>query len=62
MDGFCSERHYFTNPMIGLVSLFMLLLGLVGRYQFPFRLPAGLVVISLERYPGFTNGSGYLHG
>jgi AGZA family xanthine/uracil permease-like MFS transporter len=46
----------FTQPMIGLISLFVLLLGLVGRYQFPFRLPAGLVVVSLGVMLGLLTG------
>ncbi|MFN8454066.1 MAG: xanthine/uracil/vitamin C permease [Anaerolineae bacterium] len=53
---FVPSAIIFTNPMIGLVSLFMLLLGLVGRYQFPFRLPAGLVVISLGVILGLLMG------
>jgi AGZA family xanthine/uracil permease-like MFS transporter len=37
----------FANPLIGLPCLFVALLGLAGGHRFPFRLPAGLVVILL---------------
>lgn len=46
----------FNNPVIGLLSLFVLLLGLVGRYQFPFRLPAGLVVVGMGIILGLAMG------
>ena len=36
-----------TNPLIGLPALFVVLLGLLGGFEFPFRLPAGLVAIGL---------------
>ena len=43
----------FANPIIGLPALFVVLLGLVGRFQFPFRLPAGLVAIGLGVFLAF---------
>jgi AGZA family xanthine/uracil permease-like MFS transporter len=46
----------FANPIIGLPALFVVLLGLIGRYQFPFRLPAGLVAIGLGVFLGFFTG------
>ncbi|HSR35428.1 MAG TPA: xanthine/uracil/vitamin C permease [Anaerolineae bacterium] len=46
----------FANPIIGLPALFVVLLGLVGRFQFPFRLPAGLVAIVLGVLLGFIMG------
>jgi AGZA family xanthine/uracil permease-like MFS transporter len=50
----------FANPIIGLPALFVVLLGLVGRYQFPFRLPAGLVAIGLGVFLGFLTGDSTL--
>jgi AGZA family xanthine/uracil permease-like MFS transporter len=46
----------FANPIIGLPTLFVILLGLVGMYKFPFRLPAGLVAIGLGIILGFVTG------
>ena len=46
----------FANPIIGLPALFVILLGLIGRYRFPFRLPAGLVAIGLGVFLGFFTG------
>jgi len=46
----------FTNPIIGLPVLFVLLLGFIGRYQFPFRLPAGLVAIGVGVLLGLITG------
>jgi AGZA family xanthine/uracil permease-like MFS transporter len=46
----------FTRPMIGIPVLFVVLLGLIGGYQFPFRLPAGLVAIGLGVVLGFFTG------
>ena len=46
----------FTRPLIGLPVLFVVLLGFLGRYQFPFRLPAGLVAIGLGVFLGFFTG------
>lgn len=46
----------FAKPIIGLPSLFVILLGLVGLYQFPFRLPAGLVALGLGVFLGFFTG------
>ena len=37
----------FANPVIGLPVLFITLLGLVGGYRFPFRLPTGVVALAL---------------
>jgi AGZA family xanthine/uracil permease-like MFS transporter len=45
-----------TNPIIGLPVLFVLLLGFIGRYQFPFRLPAGLVAIGVGVLLGLITG------
>lgn len=50
----------FANPIIGLPALFVVLLGLVGRYSFPFRLPAGLVAIGLGIFLGFLTGDSTL--
>lgn len=46
----------FANPVIGLPALFVVLLGLVGRYRFPFRLPTGLVAIGLGVALGLLTG------
>lgn len=46
----------FANPVIGLPTLFVILLGLVGMYKFPFRLPAGLVAILLGIGLGLLTG------
>jgi AGZA family xanthine/uracil permease-like MFS transporter len=46
----------FENPIIGLPALFVILLGLVGMYRFPFRLPAGLVAIGLGIVLGLVTG------
>jgi len=46
----------FTRPMIGIPVLFILLLGLIGHYQFPFRLPAGLVAIGFGVFLSFFTG------
>lgn len=51
----------FNNPLIGLPTLFVILLGLIGLYQFPFRLPAGLVAIGLGVFLGFFTGDSSLH-
>jgi AGZA family xanthine/uracil permease-like MFS transporter len=37
----------FESPIVGFVSLTMILWGLVGRYRLPFNLPAGLVALVL---------------
>jgi AGZA family xanthine/uracil permease-like MFS transporter len=50
----------FANPIIGLPALFVVLLGLVGRFQFPFRLPAGIVAIGLGVSLGFVTGDASL--
>jgi AGZA family xanthine/uracil permease-like MFS transporter len=50
----------FANPIIGLPALFVVLLGLIGRYQFPFRLPAGLIAIGLGVVLGFLTGDSTL--
>jgi AGZA family xanthine/uracil permease-like MFS transporter len=50
----------FANPIIGLPSLFVVLLGLVGHFRFPFRLPAGLVAIGLGMCLGFMTGDSTL--
>jgi len=50
----------FANPIIGLPALFVVLLGLVGRFRFPFRLPAGLVAIGLGVCLGFMTGDATL--
>jgi AGZA family xanthine/uracil permease-like MFS transporter len=46
----------FTRPMIGLPVLFIVLLGFLGRYQFPFRLPTGLVALGVGVLLGFITG------
>jgi AGZA family xanthine/uracil permease-like MFS transporter len=35
----------FENPIIGFVSMLIIVWGLVGRYKLPFNLPAGLVAL-----------------
>jgi AGZA family xanthine/uracil permease-like MFS transporter len=50
----------FANPVIGLPALFVVLLGLIGRYRFPLRLPAGLVAIGLGVFLGFFTGDSTL--
>jgi AGZA family xanthine/uracil permease-like MFS transporter len=50
----------FANPIIGLPALFVVLLGLVGRFRFPFRVPAGLVAIGLGVFLGFVTGDSTL--
>ncbi len=50
----------FANPIIGLPALFVVLLGLLGRFEFPFRLPAGLVAIGLGVFLGFLTGDSTL--
>jgi len=37
----------FTSPIIGFVSLTIILWGLVGRYRLPFNIPAGLAALAL---------------
>jgi AGZA family xanthine/uracil permease-like MFS transporter len=37
----------FESPIVGFVSLTMILWGLVGRFQLPFNMPAGLVALLL---------------
>lgn len=46
----------FTRPVIGLPVLFLVLLGFLGSYRFPFRLPAGLVALGLGVFLGFFTG------
>jgi AGZA family xanthine/uracil permease-like MFS transporter len=50
----------FANPLIGLPVLFVVLLGLLGGYQFPLKLPAGLVAIILGVVLGFVTGDSTL--
>jgi AGZA family xanthine/uracil permease-like MFS transporter len=50
----------FANPLIGLPTLFVVLLGLVGRYRFPFRVPAGLVALGLGVFLGLVTGDATL--
>jgi AGZA family xanthine/uracil permease-like MFS transporter len=50
----------FANPLIGLPALFVVLLGLVGRFRFPFRLPAGLVAMGLGIFLGLATGDSML--
>ncbi|HSR34287.1 MAG TPA: xanthine/uracil/vitamin C permease, partial [Anaerolineae bacterium] len=50
----------FANPIIGLPALFVGLVGLVGRFRFPFRVPAGLVAIGLGVFLGFITGDSAL--
>lgn len=46
----------FSSPLIGLVSLFVALLGILGCYRFPFHLPVGMVVIILGVGLGLLTG------
>jgi AGZA family xanthine/uracil permease-like MFS transporter len=50
----------FANPIIGLPSLFVVMLGLVGRFRFPFQVPAGLAAIGLGILLGFMTGDSTL--
>jgi len=50
----------FANPIIGLPALFVVLLGLVGHFRFPFRAPPGLVAIGLGVFLGFMTGDSTL--
>ncbi len=50
----------FANPLIGLPSLFVVLLGLAGHFRFPFRMPAGLVALGLGILLGFMTGNSAL--
>ncbi len=50
----------FANPLIGLPALFVVLLGLLGQFRFPLRLPAGLVAIGLGVLLGFITGDATL--
>lgn len=51
----------FTQPLIGLPVLFIVLLGFIGGYQFPFRLPVGLVAISLGVVLGLFTGASTIY-
>jgi adenine/guanine/hypoxanthine permease len=46
----------FSNPLIGLPALFIVLFGLLGKVQFPFRLPAGIVAMGFAVVMGFFTG------
>jgi len=37
----------FESPIIGFISLTIILWGLVGRYRLPFNIPAGLLALAL---------------
>jgi AGZA family xanthine/uracil permease-like MFS transporter len=50
----------FANPIIGLPALFVVLMGLIGKFRFPFGLPAGLVAIGLGVFLGFLTGDSTL--
>lgn len=46
----------FEHPLVGLPSLFLVLVGLIGRYRLPLGLPAGLAAILLGTAIGFLTG------
>ena len=50
----------FANPVIGLPALFVILLGLVGGYQFPYAIPAGVIAIGLGVFLGLVTGNSTL--
>lgn len=39
--------HVFKDPLLGLIPLAILLVGLIGKYQFPFKIPAGLLALAV---------------
>lgn len=50
----------FSNPLVGLPCLFIVLLGLAGNHRFPFRLPVGLIVVAVGAALGLFTGESSL--
>lgn len=50
----------FSDPVVGLPALFIVLMGLIGQYRFPLGLPTGLVAIGLGIVLGFLTGQSSL--
>ncbi len=46
----------FEDPIIGFVSMLIIVWGLVGRYKLPFNLPAGLVALLVGTLIAFLMG------
>jgi AGZA family xanthine/uracil permease-like MFS transporter len=46
----------FEDPIIGFVSMLIIVWGLVGRYKLPFNLPAGLVALVIGTVIAFAMG------
>lgn len=46
----------FEDPIIGFVSMLIIVWGLVGRYKLPYNLPAGLVALLLGTLIAFLMG------
>jgi AGZA family xanthine/uracil permease-like MFS transporter len=46
----------FEDPIIGFVSMLIIVWGLVGRYKLPFNLPAGLVALIVGTLLAFLMG------
>jgi AGZA family xanthine/uracil permease-like MFS transporter len=46
----------FEDPIIGFVSMLIIVWGLVGRYKLPFNLPAGLVALIVGTLIAFLMG------
>ncbi|MCP4982974.1 MAG: xanthine/uracil/vitamin C permease [Gammaproteobacteria bacterium] len=46
----------FEDPIIGFISMLIIVWGLVGRYKLPFNLPAGLVALIIGTLLAFMLG------
>ena len=46
----------FEDPIIGFISMLIIVWGLVGRYKLPFNLPAGLVALVIGTLIAFVMG------
>ena len=46
----------FEDPIIGFVSMLLILWGLIGRFRLPFNLPAGLVALVIGTLIAFMLG------
>jgi adenine/guanine/hypoxanthine permease len=58
--GVIAMVHVFASPVVGFVSLTVILWGLVGRYRLPFDLPAGLVALVLGTAVALLSGEAHL--
>jgi AGZA family xanthine/uracil permease-like MFS transporter len=59
--GMIPSSIIFDKPLIGLPALFVILLGLIGMYKFPLRIPAGLVAMGLGVFLGMFTGDATFH-